>query len=191
MAQGINLLPEVTEQEVRKDVYKRKLNVVSIAALLAVALILLGIFAYQLSLKTLKTRAERESKNLEEQISFQKEKEIAQRALVDKLDQIDKLLDEAIPVSSAVANVSNLAKGSGRVTITALDVKSDGDVDVSGKASDSNTLGKFFNALISTNIQNIFDEVTLTTLSGERGEPYNFTINMDFKLKGLKKNETF
>ncbi len=186
MAQGINLLPELTEKESRKEVYKRKVNVISIAALLAVALIFLGLFAYQLFLQTSKTRVDRESGNLEEQISLQLPKEVAQRVLVDKLNQIDKLLSEGVPVASAVANVSDLARGSGRISINTLRISSDGDVVVSGTAADSNTLGKFFKTLISTDIRNIFDKVTLSNLSGEKAEPFSFTIEMDFKPKGLK-----
>ena len=81
MAQSINLLPRVTEAQARKEVYKKKINVTSIAALLAVALVFLGLFAYQLFLQTSRTRVERQSQIKEEEISSQKEKEISQRAI--------------------------------------------------------------------------------------------------------------
>lgn len=185
MAQGINLLPELTEREARKEVYKRKVNIVSIAVLLSVAVILVGLFAYQLFLQTSRSRAERESENLENQILDQKEKEIAQLALVDKLNQIDKLLNEGVPTASAVATVSDLASGSGGVSITSFKIKSDGDVLLAGTARNSRTLEKFFESLISKNIKATFDNIILINLSGERGKPYDFSIDMDFKPKGI------
>lgn len=192
MAQGINLLPELAEAEAKKGIYKRKVNVVSIAALLSVAVILLGLFAGQLFLQTSRTRVESESKNLEDQIASFKSKEIAQRALVDKLDQIDRLLNESIPVSSAVANISTLTKKNGSINLTRLNVKSDGDVQISGTAANSSSLGKFIKALISEQTKKIFDSIDLSDLSKEKETPYNFTIDMDFQLKGLvPKNETF
>src|SRR3989344_8845931 len=142
MAQGINLLPELTEQEVKKEFYQRKISVVSIAALLCVALILLGIFAYQLFLQTQRSRVEADAKNLEKQILDQQSKEILQRTLTDKLNQIQIILSEVVPVSSAVANISNLARESGGISINSINLKSDGDVSLEGAASNSRVLGR-------------------------------------------------
>ena len=185
MAQGINLLPELTEQEVKKEFYRRKISVVSIAALLSVAIVLLGIFAYQLFLQTSRSRVEREAKSIEKQILEQQDKEILQRTLVDKLNQIRVILSEAVPISSAVANISNLARESGGISIKSVDLKSDGDVSLAGAASNSRALGRFFNAVISSETQKIFDQIVLNHLSRDKGSPFNFSINMDFKPRGL------
>lgn len=189
MAQSINLLPRITEDQARKEVYKKKINVTSIAALLAVALIFLSLFAYQLFLQTSRSRVDRQSQNIEEEISSQKEKEISQRALIDKLDQIDSLLGSAIPNASAVANISDIAKKSGNISIGNVSIQSDGDVTFGGVATDSKKIEKLIKELISSEERGIFGAITLQNLSREEDEPYNFTINMDFLLKGLKSNE--
>lgn len=190
MAQEINLLPQLTEKEVSREVYKKKVNVSAIAALLGVVVILLGLFSYQLFLQTSRTRVDREAKNIEDQIQQQQTKEISQRALVDKLNQIEKLLNEAPPVSSAVANVLKLSK-EGNISLSQVSVKSDGDVQVAGTSTTSTLLGKFFKALADVD-EKIFAKINLSNLSKEAGEPYQFTIDMDFQLKGLiPKNEAF
>ncbi len=189
MAQSINLLPRVTEAQARKEVYKKKINVTSIAALLAVALVFLGLFAYQLYLQTSRTRVERQSQLKEEEISSQRQKEISQRALIDKLDQIDSLLASNIPNASAVANIADIAKKSGNIAIDQVSIQSDGDITFGGIATDSKKIEKLIKELISSEERGIFGAITLQNLSREEDEPYNFTINMDFLLKGLKPNE--
>ena len=189
MAQSINLLPKVTEAQARKEVYKKKINVTSISALLAVGLIFLGLFAYQLFLQTSRSRVDRQSQNIEGEISNQREKEISQRALVDKLDQIDSLLSAAIPNASAVANISAIAKKSGDISVDQVSIQADGDITFGGVATNSKKIQKLINELISSEEKGIFGVISLQNLSKEEGEPYKFTIDMDFLLKGLKPNE--
>ncbi|MEX0616782.1 MAG: hypothetical protein WD231_03175 [Candidatus Woykebacteria bacterium] len=192
MAQGINLLPQIAEDEAKKEVYKRKLNVSSIGALLGVSAILVGIFSYQLFLQTTRSRVEKESQRLEGEIVAQKEKEISQRALVDKLNQIQKTLDEEVPVSSAVANISNLAEESGAVKIENIDVNSDGDVSIGGVANNSASLSKLIKAIISERYTPKFNKVILSNLSNENKSSYKFVIDMTFIPRGLvAKDETF
>lgn len=187
MAQGINLLPEIGEEQKKKINIKRKINVLAITALLAVAIILFGLFSYQLFLQTSRTRIQRESKNLESQILEKSALEISQRSLVDKLNEIDKILSEAIPISSAVANIRSLSQKSAGVTVTSIDVKADGDVTVTLSSGSSTAIETFIETLISEGVKPIFDEATLTNLSREKGDPFSFTIDMDFQPRGLAK----
>lgn len=186
MAQGINLLPEITETQSRTEVYKKKVNVVAISALLAVAIIFVGLFAYQLFLQTSRSRVENEAKELQDQILSQQTKEISQRTLVDKIGEIDKLLGEAVPTASAVANITRVAKKSGNVSVVKLVVKDDGDVIFSGRAKTTTSIQKLFQNLIGSGLLATFGDVSLESLSKEEGEPYTFTINMDFKPRGLR-----
>jgi cell division protein FtsL len=190
MAQGINLLPEITETEARKEVYKKKVNVVAIAALLAVALIFLGLFAYQLFLQTSKSRVEREAKNLEEQILSQKEKEVSQRKLVDKLNQIEVLLSEAVPTASAVANISNVARKASSTSTTSLVVKSDGDVLWGANVKNSKGVGEVFEELEQAEARGVFERMTIESLSKEEDEDFIITVSLDFKPRGVLNNES-
>ena len=88
MAQGINLIPKVSKGDSRRIVYKKKINVVAIASLLTVAVIFLALFAYQLFLQTSRNRVESRVMAVRDQIKTQQTKEISQRALVDKLNEI-------------------------------------------------------------------------------------------------------
>ena len=186
MAQGINLLPEISDKDTRTEVYKKKVNVIAITSLLAIALIFMGLFAYQLFLQTSRSRVEGESKEKQEQILTQQTKEISQRTLVDKVTEIDKLLGEAVPTASAVATISDVAKRSGDVVVVKLSVKSDGDVIFSGSTSSTLSIQKLFRNLIDTSILSTFANVSLESLSKEEDQPYSFTINLDFLPKGLK-----
>jgi len=186
MAQGINLLPEISDKDTRTEVYKKKVNVIAITSLLAIALIFMGLFAYQLFLQTSRSRVEGESKEKQEQILTQQTKEISQRTLVDKVTEIDKLLGEAVPTARAVATLSDIAKKSGDVLVVKLSVRSDGDVIFSGTTGSTTSIQKLFRNLIDTGILSTFANVSLESLSKEEDQPYNFTINLDFLPRGLK-----
>ncbi len=190
MAQGINLLPEITESEARKEVYKKKVNVVAIAALLAVALIFLGLFAYQLFLQTSRSRVEREAKNLEEQILSQKEKEVSQRKLVDKLNQIEVLLSEAVPTASAVANISSVVKKAGDTSTTSLVVKSDGDMLWGANVNNSKGVEAVFTELALAEARGVFERMAIESLSKDENEPFIITVSLDFKPRGVIGDES-
>ncbi len=181
----INLLPELSQKDVRAEVYKRSASVTSVAALLFVALVLVGLFAYQLFLKTSTSRTESNAKDLQNQILNQKSKEITQRSLVDKLNEIDVLLKGAVPTSSVAASLTKLAKGSGAISLTQLTVKSDGSVAVSGTANGSASLSRFLKTLVSKDLESSFGKVVLDNLSAEKGSPYNFSVNMNFIPVGI------
>ena len=185
MAQGINLLPEITESESRGVVYKKKINVVAIASLLAVAVIFLALFAYQLFLQTSRSRIENRAKDVQDQIQTQQTKEISQRTLVDKLTEIDRLLSQAVPSAKAVSEIRKVAKSSGNVSIIRLSIKSDGDLIVGGSTNSSRSIQRLFKGLIDSEALEKFGDVSLESLSKEAGEPFIFTLNMDFKPKGL------
>lgn len=189
MAQGINLLPEQSERESKKEVYKKKINVVAIASLFTVALIFLGLFAYQLFLQSARSRVETQAKDVQDQVTAQKAKEVSQRTLVDKLNQIDSLLDQAVPSAEAVSEIRKLAKKSGNISITVLSVKSDGDLVFGGSTNSTINIQKLFQEIIGSEQIDNFGAITLESLSKEEGQPYLFTLNMDFKPRGLVNSE--
>lgn len=185
MAQGINLLPDKTERESFVVGYKKKVNVVAIASLLFVAVIFLTLFAYQLFLQTSRSRVENQAVNAQDQIQTQQTKEISQRALVDKLTEIDRLLNQAVPSAEAVSEIRKVAKSSGNISIERLSIKSDGDLIFGGSTRSTLNIQKLFKDLIASEALENFADVSLESLSKEEGEPFVFTLNMDFKPRGL------
>ena len=185
MAQGINLIPEVTEGESREIVYKKKINVVAIASLLTVAVVFLALFAYQLFLQTSRSRVESRAADVQDQIQVQQTKEISQRTLVDKLTEIDRLLTQAVPSSKAISEIRKIAKSSGNISIKRLSIKSDGDLVFGGSTDSTLSIQKLFKGLISSDALENFGDVSLESLSKEQGEPFVFTLNMNFIPRGL------
>lgn len=185
MAQGINLIPEVSKGESRRIFYKKKINVVAIASLLTLAVVFLTLFSYQLFLQTSRSRVESRVKTVQDQIQTQQIKEISQRALVDKLNEIDRLLTQAVPSSKAVSEMRKIAKSSGNISIKRLSIKSDGDLVFGGSTNSTLSIQKLFKGLISSDALENFGDVSIESLSKEEGEPFIFTLNMDFKPRGV------
>ncbi|MCH7541978.1 hypothetical protein IH981_04370, partial [Patescibacteria group bacterium] len=102
MAQDINLLPEISEAEVKSGAYRRKINFTAVASLLVVAAILLALFGYWLFLAAQSRRIDSQTKEAESVILSQSRKEITRRSLVEKLDEVDKFILGVIPYSEAV-----------------------------------------------------------------------------------------
>ena len=158
---------------------------VAIVSLLTVAVIFLALFAYQLFLQTSRNRVESRVMAVRDQIKTQQTKEISQRALVDKLNEIDRLLNQAVPSSEAISEIRKIAKRSGNVSIERLSIKSDGDLVFGGSTNSTLSIQKLFKDLINSKSLENFGDVSLESLSKEEGEPFIFTLNMDFKPRGL------
>ena len=120
-----------------------------------------------------------------DQIKTQQTKEISQRALVDKLNEIDRLLNQAVPSSEAISEIRKIATRAGNVSIERLSIKSDGDLVFGGSTNSTLSIQKLFKDLINSKSLENFGDVSLESLSKEEGEPFIFTLNMDFKPRGL------
>ncbi len=185
MAAGIELLPEVTEEESKKSTYNRSVNVIAIVALLIVAAVLFGLFGYQMFLSTSVRSIETKTKEAEQEILSQSRKEATHRLLVDKLEATSNFLSSQLIYSEGWKEMLKIFRGSG-AQLTDSEFGSDGIFRIIGKSKNSKVLGKLIGGLINEARADTFDQVELVDLSKEdTGEPYVFTIDMKFLKKGL------
>ena len=189
MAAGIELLPEGTEEEAKKGVYKRSVNVIAIVSLLIVAAVLFGLFGYQLFLSASARSIETRTKDAEQQILSQSGKEATHRLLVDKLETTSNFLSSQLVYSEGFKEILSILNKSG-AKLTNSEFGSDGVFRIVGKSKNSKVLGKLIGGLINEARAGTFDQVELVDLSKEdseedRAEPYVFTIDMKFLKKGL------
>ena len=189
MAAGIELLPEGTEKEAKKGVYKRSVNVIAIAALLIVAAVLFGLFGYQMFLSASARSIETKTKDAEQQILSQSGKEATRRLLVDKLETTSNFLSSQLVYSEGFKEILSILNKSG-AKLTNSEFGSDGVFRIIGKSKNSKVLGKLIGGLIDEARVGTFDQVELVDLSKEaseedKAEPYVFTIDMKFLKKGL------
>lgn len=184
MAEGINLLPQVTEGEVKRASYKRSVNVFAIVALLIVAAILLSLFAYQFFLVSTARRISVQTKTAEETIVQNSDKEINHRSLVEKLQEATKFLATAIPYSDAFDKLTSVLNKSA-VALTDSKFEADGDVTLDGKASSSGQFGKLVDELTSQELTKSYTGVNLVSLTKEIEKPYVFKVDLKYIKKGL------
>lgn len=189
MAAGIELLPEGTEEEAKKGVYKRSVNVIAIVALLIVAAVLFGLFGYQMFLSASARSIETKTKDAEQQILSQSGKEATRRLLVDKLETTSNFLSSQLVYSEGFKEILSILNKSG-AKLTNSEFGSDGVFRIIGKSKNSKVLGKLIGGLIDEARVGTFDQVELVDLSKEaseedKAEPYVFTIDMKFLKKGL------
>lgn len=189
MAAGIELLPEGTEEEAKKGVYKRSVNVIAIVSLLIVAAVLFGLFGYQMFLSASARSINTKTKDAEQQILSQSGKEATHRLLVDKLETTSNFLSSQLVYSEGFKEILSILNKSG-AKLTSSEFGSDGVFRIIGKSKNSKVLGKLIGGLINEARVATFGQVELVDLSKEdneedKAEPYVFTIDMKFLKKGL------
>jgi len=187
MATDINFLPEVVESEVKKGVYKRKVNVLALISLLVVGAILIAFFAYQLSLSLLlNTTNSRIEKNLDK-IKGQINKEINHRALVAKLNIAHDFYNSRNNFSDGVDKLRTIVTDSG-ATLKMADFNKEGIMKITLEANNSDIFNKLVTSITDTSLKNIFNNIQIVSLTkSEIDKPYSFTI--DFKYQNNKKLE--
>lgn len=183
MAQDINLLPEISEAEVKSGAYRRKINFTAVASLLVVAAILLALFGYWLFLAAQSRRIDSQTKEAESVILSQSRKEITRRSLVEKLDEVDKFISGVIPYSEAVEGLIDMLKKSS--TKLQKGVFLGANISVTGEVAASKNFKTFVDQLISEASKEAFGNVLLTSFRKEEDEPYVFTIEMDYLKQGV------
>ena len=163
MAAGIELLPEGTEEEAKKGVYKRSVNVIAIVSLLIVAAVLFGLFGYQMFLSASARSIETKTKDAEQQILSQSGKEATRRLLVDKLETTSNFLSSQLVYSEGFKEILSILNKSG-AKLTNSEFGSDGVFRIIGKSKNSKVLGKLIGGLIDEARVGTFDQVELVDL---------------------------
>ena len=193
MAQDINLLPEITEEEVRKSTYTRRVNFVAIASLLVIGTILLAVFGYWLFLAANSERLKVQTKNAEEQILSPSltRKEITRRSLVERLNKAGQFIASVVPYSESIDKIIKFFSAS-KVSLTENEFKDSGDQTLIGEFVSPSHFKTLTDKFISEGETENFDNVTLVSLTkeeldektGKEGN-YIFNLGMKYLKKGI------
>ena len=185
MAQEINLVPEIAEEEIKKGVYKRKGNLVAIVSLLVVIAITLGFFGVELLLFGWSEKIDSDTKTAKEEILDQKATDITHRSLVDKLQKAADFLSSRVSYTLGFSTLVDILENSDTV-LKESDFASNGIVTVTGEAASSTQLGKILE-MFSTS--STFSAARVSSLTGGAGKPYTFTVDFRFNKKGLAQEQ--
>lgn len=180
---SINLLPQIAEKEIKTGVYKQKVNIFSIAALLVVFAIVAGLFAYQLFLATRSSALDSNTETQRQIIRDNFETEIKQRALVDKLQAVKDQFDKNKSTSAMTQKVLDLL-ATGKISLSKVDVDYSGGVSVSGKSNSSAEVAKFIEATTDDLAKDTIEKVVATSIIFKEGN-YQFTIRFNYTKAGL------
>ena len=184
MAQEINLVPEIAEEEIKKGVYRQKSNVAALVSLVIVVAIILGLFGAQLLLLFLEKRTDSDTQKARDAISAQKDKDITRRSLVEKLTKAQEFLALRSPYSVGFGSLIKLAADSNLI-LKETKFEESGIVTVTGEAASSAELAKLITSLDAASFTKNFAEAQLVSLTGSSGKPYTITLDFRFlKQKG-------
>ncbi len=193
MESGINLLPQLTNKEVKAGVYRRKINIAALGLIGVVGLIIVALFAYQIFLTLLAGNVERRTEEATSKIVENRDTEILNRSLVEKAQQLQTILDSGVPTSSIVEQLDLAANNIPEpVKLKAISVIAKNQITVDGIAVGSNpseSLKTWIDNLTSISGQDYFTKISLSSLTGSKSEGYSFSFTMDFLKKGLFKSE--
>jgi hypothetical protein len=193
MAQDINFLPELTEDERRQRTYSRRVNFVAIFSLLVMGAVLLGLFGYWAFLAANAQRIQSQTKDAEQEIISQSRKEITRRALVNRLDKAKEFIDSVLPFSTAADKIIVFFTGSG-ASLTDSEFKENGDMTIGGEFADPSQFNRLVNRFTSTSETENFQEVTLVSMvkdtTSEEGGNYIFTLGVKYLKKGISGSTT-
>jgi len=189
MEGGINLLPQLTEKEIKAGVYRRKINIAALGFIGAVGVIIVALFGYQLLLTLRAGDIDAKTRKATSKILENRETEIISRSLKEKVEKLQSILSSAIPASELMAQLNLASLTSPEpIRLTSVALSSPNKITVSGKAvgpNPSESLKNWINNLTSGEGEDNFAAITLTNLSGNRTEGYSFDIQMEFLKKGV------
>ncbi len=184
MESGINLLPEITEKEIKAGVYQKKVNIAAIGALFAVGIIILGLISYKVFLKVSADTVENKSHQAEERISKNSAIEITHLSLKEKLDKTQSILESEMPASILIDEVTKASLTSQPITLQGLSAQADGTVLVDGTAINSTIFKEWIDNLTNDNAADFFSKIKIVSLTGDPSG-YKFSFSLSFLKKGV------
>lgn len=182
---GINLLPEMAENEIKSGVYKKKINLFALILLGLVGLGFVGILIFQGALALQAGSIRRRSSDAEIRIQKNQIVEIKALATKEKLDKIEQLLTAAIPSSIFITEISKASATNQPIKVTSLSISQNGEAFVDGIAKDSNVLKQWVDNLTNQVAKEYFAKINSVTLTGNPSEGYRFSFKMTFLKKGV------
>lgn len=186
MESGINLLPEITEKEIKAGVYRRKTTLVAIGSLVVIGVVILALISYQVYLSVSANSIEASSKKAEAIITSHQSLEIRNLALKEKIDKIQQTLESEIPTSTLIdqVGIASSTNISPPITISGISTQPDGTLTVDGTAAGSQIFAQWIDNVTSNTGQDYFSKVKLITLTGSPGN-YKFVFQMNFIKRGV------
>jgi Tfp pilus assembly protein PilN len=189
MEGGINLLPQLTEKEIKAGVYRRKINLVALGSVGFIGLVIVALFSYQLFLTVRAGDIENRTQKASEQIRENRETEVLNRSLKQKVEQLQTILTTTIPTSILIKQITEAAAAVPEpLRLTGISMSGKNVVTVEGLAigsQPSENLKAWVNNLTSANGKDYFANVELVSLTGNRIEGYKFNYKMSFLKKGI------
>jgi len=182
MAQEINLVQEIAEEEIKKGVYKKKLNLATLVFVGTVLAIMLLFFVYWLVLAGSASLINSRTRDAESRILQENRKEITRRALVTKLDEANKLLKTSSPYSLSITKLLTLLNNS-KATLSESGITGS-EFRLVGSVRNSSGFKRLADDLNSPEMTEVFADVALTSLSSS-GASYDFVIEARFLPTGL------
>lgn len=188
MEGGINLLPQLTEQEIKSGVYRRKINLVALGSVGFVGIVIVALFAYQLFLTLRANSIEDRTGKATSKIVENRDTEILNRSLKEKVDQLQNILTSVVPTSTLIEQISLAAATPQPIKLTSISVIGNDEITVEGTAvgSDPSTnLKTWIDNLTSDNGKDYFTKINMVSLTGNRFDGYKFNFTMKFIKKGI------
>ncbi len=185
MAQaGINLIPELTEKELRNTVNRKRANKAAIVTLVVIGAIVGFLIIYRVYLGLRAGDIASRTQKAEEQISKLQDVEVSQLTLADKLTQARKILASALPGSVALDQVTKAALEANSIEIKQLNLDATGLIQVDGIAANSDIFATWITNLTTGESAKNINRINLTSLV-KVDNGYSFSLNMSFNQRGI------
>lgn len=183
--EGINLLPQQTENEIKSGVYRRKINVTALVTLGVIGAIIVAIIAYQIFLKIRANDITARTEKAETKIQDNQDIEITNLALKEKVDKIEQILTSEIPTSVLIHQVGVDSATSTPIKITNITSSASGETFVDGTADNSAIFSQWIDNLTSDSSKEFFSKINLVSLNRSTEGNYKFSFKMTFLKKGV------
>lgn len=185
MVKTINLLPKIAEAELKKGIYRKRVNLASIIVLITVLIIVSGVFTFRaLRLNSLDT-VKKSSATKESSILSMQVKEVMLRSISSKINRVVSVLNSSPKYSVYIEDLNSLGGG---VLFTDMKIE-DKTITFSALSPNSDSLTTFINNLLSPDLGGRkFKDVTLSSLSYSAKEG-NYKIAV--KMEAIKSEKRF
>ncbi|MCX6725807.1 MAG: hypothetical protein NT052_00615 [Candidatus Shapirobacteria bacterium] len=180
MKQEIDFLKGQRSEKEKRIKFLRSLKVGSIIFLIAFILVVGAIFSYRLYLNSQNEKIINESNLKRQKIESLKGLESLQVVLEQRLKALNQFFkeDKRPNFPKILAFFDKISQV---VNIKDLNITSDGKMNISGESSDILTLTGFLENLESKEAQEIFSQITVSSLDKKEKEGYLFVILFQIK----------
>ncbi len=183
---GINLIPELTEKELRNSANKSKANRAAIITLVIIGVIVLALILYRIFLGFQTGSVADQERAAEAKIANYRDVEVSQLTLAQKLTQARTILQQALPGSVALAEVTDAAVKANTIILKHVVLNDSGTLTIDGLAPNSTIFASWIDNLTTGDAAKDFSRINLVSMvRNELG--YNFSMLMEFNERGLLK----